>query len=177
MANELYFVPILQEALQDPEPGPALGRALDTIQRLGAQVDYRSGFENFRQFIQEVWSCHDLIGGDQVSELIIELATDASAFDRAQLEAAMKVIDSNPDWKNEYEQLRSQVGLILWEGQLTGRDLLWADAFGPESLELAAETANVQRRPTRRVVLLGGEVILRVFARIEGGEIEVEWVG
>jgi len=222
MANELYFISILQEALRDPEPRRALGRALATIQRLGAQRSYRSGFENFQQFMEEVWSCHDLIRGDRVRELIIELVVDASAFSGEQMQAAMKVIDANPDWRNEYEQLRSQVaeeippavevyrggqrigemnlekvgarrslgqiipgayllrlntGLVLWEGQLTGRDLLWAEAFGPESLDMAAETAEVRRRPTRAVVLLGGEAILRIFAGIEDGAIEVEWVG
>jgi hypothetical protein len=222
MANELYFIPILQKALQDPEPRQALGRAFERILVLGAQTSYRSGLENFRRFMEEVQSCRDLMKDDGVRELILEVVTDAAAFSRAQLDAAMQVIDSNPEWKSEYEQLRHQLaeeipptvqvyrgsqligelvfyehsdsrslghitpgqyllrlstGMVLWEGQLTGRDLLWAEAFGPESLDLAAETAEVPEAPFREIELLDGEVILRVCVGIEDGKIDVEWIG
>ena len=220
MANELYFIPILQEALQGREPPQALGRAFERILVLGAQTSYRSGLENFQRFMEEVQSCRDLMKGDRVRELILELVTEATAFNRAHLDAAMQVIDSDPDWKCEYEQLRRQfaeeisptvevyrshqligelmfdkpgdsrplghitpgqhllrlsTGLVLWEGQLTARDLLWVEAFGPESLELAAKTPEARGQPTRIVAMLDGELILRVFAGIEDGEIEVEW--
>jgi hypothetical protein len=222
MAGELYFIAMLQGALQDPEPRQALGRAFDTIRHLGAQTSYRSGFENFQQFMEEVQSCRDLVKGDGVRELILELVTDAVAFNRGQRDAAMRVIDSNPGWKSEYEQLRSQVaeeisptvevysgnqligemifdklgdsrslgqiapgqyllrlstGLVLWEGQLTSRDLSLVEAFGPESLELAAETAEVPEPPFRQIELRDGEAMLRIFAGPECGRIEVKWVG
>jgi len=117
MANELYFIRILQEALQSPEPEPALGRALDEIERLGAQDAYRSGFENFQQFMEEVWSCHNLMRSDWARELIVELATEGSELGPEQRQAAMKAIDSSPQWQSEYEQLRGQLG------QESGQDL------------------------------------------------------
>jgi hypothetical protein len=225
MANELYFIRILQEALQNPQPRVALDQALAEIGRLGAQEAYRSGWENFQRFMAEVSSCRDLLRSDAVRELIVALATDSPELDPQQRQAALEVIHSNPQWHREYEQMRAQLvpesgrepaaiqvyrdgnrvgemtfvepgasrslgqitpglyllklstGLVLWEGELAGPDLFWAEAFGAENLKLAAETEQVQRQPTGEIELLRGEVILRIFAGLECGDLEVEWIG
>ena len=225
MGNELYFIPIIEQALGDREPRPALRLAFGKIKRLGAHEPYRSGFGNFQQFMEEVRSCRNLARTDHARALIVELATAGSGFSAEQRRAALAFVERNPEWKSEYEQLlgrfgarssheRSPViqvycdgkevgemtfdepgtsrslgdivpgayllklatGLALWEGQLSGRDLLLLEALGPENLKLAAETEPVRRRSTGEIMLLGGEVILRVFAGIECGDMEVEWV-
>ena len=69
---------------------------------------------------------------------------------------------------------RLNIGRVIWQGNLTGKDLIWIEAFGAKRLDLAAETENNKRIPTRKIVLLGGDVVLRTFAGVESGSIEVE---
>lgn len=65
-------------------------------------------------------------------------------------------------------------GLVLWEGELMAQDLIWTVAYGDQDLELAAQTEGERGRPTHRWVLRGQEIVLRTFAGIEGGTIELE---
>lgn len=65
-------------------------------------------------------------------------------------------------------------GRILWEGELSKEDLLWAYAFPGKDLAMAAETEVSQGKPTRTISLLGGEIMLSVFAGLESGQIRME---
>jgi hypothetical protein len=65
-------------------------------------------------------------------------------------------------------------GLVLWEGELAARDLIWTAAYGDRALPLAAQTEGGHRRPTREWVLPGRQMVLRTFAGIEKGTIELE---
>ena len=71
-------------------------------------------------------------------------------------------------------QLRFVTGRVLWEGELTAKDLIWTEAFPDQGLDLAAETEEAKGRPTRQIELWEGEVILRIYAGVESGSIEVE---
>jgi len=70
--------------------------------------------------------------------------------------------------------LKLDIGRVIWKGNLAGKDLIWTEAFGAKRLDLAAETEDVERQPTRKIVLLDEDVVLRTFAGIESGSIEVE---
>lgn len=72
-------------------------------------------------------------------------------------------------------ELVLDTGRVLWEGILTAQDCQWAVAHPGEPLRLAAETAGTPLTPSREIVLLGGELTLRVFPGIEGGRVELEW--
>jgi len=65
-------------------------------------------------------------------------------------------------------------GWVLWRAELTRQDLIWTAAYGARDLKLAAQTAGARRRPTRRWVLPERHLILRTFAGIEQGTIELE---
>jgi hypothetical protein len=68
----------------------------------------------------------------------------------------------------------SNTGRVLWEGDLTAKDLIWTAAYGARNLDLAAQTEDAERPSTHKWVLWGGDVILRTFAGIENGTIEIE---
>ena len=70
--------------------------------------------------------------------------------------------------------LKLNTGRVIWKGNLTGKDLICTEAFGARRLDLAAKTQEIEKQPARKMVLLGGDVILRTFAGIESGSIEVE---
>lgn len=74
----------------------------------------------------------------------------------------------------DYSLRLANTGWVIWEGELTAKELQWAEAYGAKDLDLAAETEVAHRRPTREIVLLDGDVFLRTFAGIESGSIEVE---
>lgn len=70
--------------------------------------------------------------------------------------------------------VRLDIGMTVWEGELTARELLWSEAFGERDLQMAAQTTDLQQQPTREMVLLDGALSIRVFAGIESGSIEIE---
>jgi hypothetical protein len=69
--------------------------------------------------------------------------------------------------------LKLNTGRLIWEEELTERELLWAVAFPREALDLAADTWDIAARATRKIVLLNGELIIRVFPEIESGHLEL----
>ena len=70
--------------------------------------------------------------------------------------------------------LRIDTGLILWEGELTAKDLIWGQAFGGRSLELAAEAGEIQHRPPDTIPVPQAGVTLWLFPGLESGSLEIE---
>ena len=54
MAEKLYFIKLLQQALQQPEPQKALQKAFDKIAALGKQHGYEQGHKQFLHFMSLV---------------------------------------------------------------------------------------------------------------------------
>lgn len=73
-----------------------------------------------------------------------------------------------------YELLLAS-GQVLWEGELTAQDLLLAYARPEEPLRIAADTGSTVERSTREITLLDGEIVVRIFAGLMTGRMEVEW--
>ena len=70
--------------------------------------------------------------------------------------------------------LKMDTGRVLWQEELTERDLVWAAAFQGQALDLAADSGEAPARTTREVSLLNGEVIIRVFPGAESGCLELK---
>jgi hypothetical protein len=70
--------------------------------------------------------------------------------------------------------IRLSNGRVLWEGELTREEVIWTFAFPAKDLAMAAKTEPQQREPTKTVSLLGGELVMYVFAGLEAGEIRIE---
>ncbi|MHC4165378.1 MAG: hypothetical protein ACYSWQ_00270 [Planctomycetota bacterium] len=70
--------------------------------------------------------------------------------------------------------LKLDCGLVIWEGQLSARDLIWTQAYGERCIELAAETTEIGRQPTREIQIPEVAVTLRTFAGLETGSLEIE---
>ena len=69
--------------------------------------------------------------------------------------------------------IRLGTGLLIWSGRLSAQELIWTEAFGRQGLAVAAETGDVPQKPTSQYILLDGEMILRTYAGIEKGSIEL----
>ena len=70
--------------------------------------------------------------------------------------------------------LRLDTGLILWEGELTAKNLIWGQAFGGRSLELAAEAGEIQHRPPDTIPVSQAGVTLWLLPGLESGSLEIE---
>ena len=70
--------------------------------------------------------------------------------------------------------LRLNTGRVLWQEELTERDLIWAAAFPGRDLDLAADTGGLAPPMSREFRLLDGDLIIRVFPGIDSGRLEVE---
>ena len=54
MSNDLYFLPIIADALRQAEPKEALRAAFEEIKALGQHPQYEQGFLQFQRFMAEV---------------------------------------------------------------------------------------------------------------------------
>ena len=226
----LFFVPILAEALRSSSPKEALLEAFQRIQELGQEEKYQEGLSQFEQFMERAtWHqgarAEDVsaAGSDIAYELSVEIASDTFAGEEAEKEAALDLILSRQEWRETYEELceefrklasvempptaivverdggpiaevvlgagrgyignlqpghyvlRTSSGRVIWRGDLTEKELLWTDAYPDRALDLAASTAEDVREPTVENLLLDGEVVLRVFAGIESGGMEISF--
>ena len=70
--------------------------------------------------------------------------------------------------------LKLDTGRIVWEANLTDRELTWAMAFPQKPMKLAADTEQETPPATVEASLLDGDILLRVHPGIENGRIEIE---
>jgi hypothetical protein len=64
-------------------------------------------------------------------------------------------------------------GRVIWQGQLTEKDLIWTEAFPGQPLKLSADTGEAEGEPTQETSIFDGEIALRVYAGPESGRIEI----
>ena len=66
-------------------------------------------------------------------------------------------------------------GQLLWEVTLDEKDLFLTGTDPGKNLPLAADTDEVRRSEARREIsLMDGELVVRVFAGLENGWIEIQ---
>lgn len=116
MNNDLYFIPIIAEALRQKDPEGALRRAFDRIKLLGEQQPYVIGFEQFESFMAVVEAKRStdhtgLSEANMESTFLTDLATDTFEGSEDERQKALSLIRSQPQWRREYDTL---VGEIHW---------------------------------------------------------------
>ena len=230
MSDDLYFMRLIIEAAEDPDPQWALKAAFQQIEQMGREPRYRRGYLQFQSFVEKVvrystprQERRARLEKDLVQALTIEVAAEVLEADPDEERLALKTIRSHPRWLDEYESWHSQfrefprpargatilvvregrpvgtmvlltipgsssigglipggysvvleTGRLLWEGKLTDRDLLWSKAFPGQDLDLAAKTDGFPVEPSKEVLLLDGELILRIVPGVEAGKMELE---
>ena len=226
MNHEMYFIPIIVQALEQQQVRHVLALAFEEIDALGQQPELAHGYTQFRRFMDLIEArCEDELCA-AVRRCMLALATETLRSDAFHGQAALALVTSRPAWRSELERLSDEVrrieqrrvwpklvlsrdgrephvcvlsgkastesvspispgtytlrletGRVLWEVTLREADLVWSQSSRQRPLKLAAETPGAVAQPAREASLLGGELILRVFAGIEAGRIEVEWHG
>lgn len=227
MNDDLYFIPIIAEALLQEKSAEAMEQAFDRIKSLGRQKRYERGYGQFIQFMDITRAHLDKCKAEEpvikaATELMMELVTGTFEGSDEDRQMALGVVQSRPHWYQEYNRLLAEAeslnkrlpgikfslfrgkelfrslvftkipdaktidgisasnyklalatGRLVWEGKLGEHDLIWAKAFEGKPVEMAADTGETKANPTRQVSAFDGDVMIRVFAGLESGRIEV----
>ena len=77
MSNNLYFIPLIARAMQEPHPARALRAAFNEIVRLGCETEYARGYANFEQFMRaaaqrQLANATAAVEAECMSELVAE---------------------------------------------------------------------------------------------------------
>ena len=231
MNKNLYFLPLIADALMQPDLKVALRTAFKRIKELGRLPEYKQGFIQFQHFMVEVkknWGNHSTSDNSDnielriVQDLALQLGTGLWEGDTSEIQAALKLIKAYPRLWEEFNKLCQETsepetthrnieividrdgepfgsiifdvppcikkiktvkpgfhtfqlttGRIIWQGELTEKEIFWGKAFPEQALALAADTGDKTIIMTREIKLMGGELIIRVIPEIENGCIEI----
>ena len=64
-------------------------------------------------------------------------------------------------------------GQVIWEGELTVEDLVWAKAYPDRPFDLAADTTGLKPEPTKEISVFDGEITIQIFPSIESGSMKI----
>jgi len=185
MNEYLFFIPIIQNALEQKAPGQSLRDAFETIHRMGQESRYAKGYQQFVRFMEDVQKSQPMEIAKQLldrfvedfsrplsTELVVEKDQKTFATIAIEQSGGKRIIESI--FPGHY-QIRLDTGLVIWERYLNEQELLWASAFPTKTLKMAADTGEPGSEPTCEFSLMDGALMLRVFAGIESGLLEVQW--
>ena len=150
MSKDLFFLPLIADALQKPDANKALQEALEEIERLGQQPQYKRGFRQFMLFMTEVQqniedrpSLSEDPGFDSLRDLQLQII--AGALEKSSDEqVCLDLINSRPDWKREFDKLRAEAAKAA-PPERAPRIVI--DKNGEEF-----ETISFERRPLIRTI-------------------------
>ena len=115
MTDDLYFLPLLAEALEQKNSKAALREAFIKIQEMGEKSPYKQGFLQFKRFIASVrdfsekpFSLPEDIPPELIRDLLLPLATGLFEGDQKEDQALRDLINSRPAWKEEFENLQAE---------------------------------------------------------------------
>jgi len=110
--NNLYFVRLIAFAFQQPDLKKALKEAFKQIESLGRRPEHKQDYLQFLRFMAEVekncvrvsWELNDFVDA-MVHDLSLQLAMDLFQGDQDETEAALGLINSRPQWYENYGML------------------------------------------------------------------------
>ena len=115
MNDDLYFLPLIADALEQPDPKEALKEAFENIKNLGRQSKFKQGFSQFQRFMNEVksnWEKQPQTSEGMADKLARDLSHQLAAGlledDEKEAKSAMDLIALRPDWKQEFEKLLAE---------------------------------------------------------------------
>jgi len=103
MNENLFFVPIIANALQEPNIEEALRKAFCQIKKMSTEKRYFEGFANFELFMNTAYNRYEITTTDQIHELIVHLGMGMFEGTTQEKETMLDIVASHPEWKVEYE--------------------------------------------------------------------------
>ena len=184
MPDDLFFIPMIAQALRDPDPKAAMIDTFERIRAMGREPRYQRGYQQLIEFMDSAATARLEDAPEEVGALILEeldrpmsaeviierndVVVTSCYFEQGVGAHVVKGIEPG-DYR-----LKLDTGRVLWEGHLSEKDLVWSKAFPGEDLSMAADTEGTPRRLTREFDLLDGMLTLRVYPGVETGSLEIE---
>ena len=197
MNHDLYFIPLVSQALAAPDPKSALPKALAVIEALGQLPEYQNGYAQWKKFFAVLAEGvreqrrNEQGAMDQPAAVRRKKPPEDTTLEEnepIQFTPALEIVVAKDDralatipytgtpTKRRIGnltpgrfQINLDTGRLLWEGDLERKDLIWTEAYPDTALEVAAATEEMPNPPTREWTLLNGTMILRVFPGLESG--------
>ena len=176
MNDDLFFIPLIANALRQEDVPSALREAFRRIQEMGHELRWEAGYRQFLAFMACVRDSQLILDTEEldrppVIEVFVEREGTLVATVTASRRTDRRVVGGIAPG---VYCLKLDTGRVLWEARLLPRDVLWAYAFPGRPLPMAADTGSSTHQPTLEAVLLGGTLRVRVFAGIEEGSSGLE---
>jgi len=188
--QNLYFLRLLQEALEAENPRRALLEAIERIRALGSTPEYQEGYANFLIFVKVVEEA--LATDPEVAEsakylnvlrkeiaqftemglLAVEVFKNGELFGSIICSVRPGPLLLRQITPGLYEISLSN-GRLLWSGQLKDENLRWSLAHPDTEYPAAAMTEPMKTEAAVSELLLGGSVVLEVFPGIESGAMQI----
>jgi hypothetical protein len=110
MNKDLYFLPMIADALKQPDSRVSLRAAIEKTQNLGRQPEYERGFQQFQQLMAQVklnWEKGSQKPEDMALDVIRHLALQVASglLEGDEVKAILDLIRSHPLWQEEFERL------------------------------------------------------------------------
>jgi hypothetical protein len=104
MGENLFFIPIIAQALRGHNVENALRKAFQKIKRMGADERHAEGYRNFELFMEEAYNRYQITATDHVRELIDQLGTGMLEGPIQEKGSLLDIIRSQPEWEAEYKE-------------------------------------------------------------------------
>ncbi|MBK8945374.1 MAG: hypothetical protein IPM32_08905 [Ignavibacteriae bacterium] len=101
--NNLYFIPILINAMEKENQQEAIKKALIEIQNLGKQDSYKEGYQQFNQFLLSGYDQNKNITDSDLRELVVKIVTNEIELSETDRETILNKIKTEN--KLEYEKI------------------------------------------------------------------------
>lgn len=164
MANTLHFFVRIASAFTAPNPRAALRATFRECSGAEGSATGGGSHEAFLRFMAEVQR---------------QLLPDAWILRRPDGSAEVIHISIGAEGtrvtglRPGVYSLHLRTGRLLWEGVLDAKDLRLPERKLFEPLRMAADTESTGQVPTRELSLLGGAIVVRVYAGTASGSLEI----
>ena len=106
MNNDMYFIPLIAEALEQPNRKAALQAAFEKIEALGRLPQYQNGYRQFRIFISEARDHFESMN-DMAGNAAYRLAADVDELSEKEKRILVEFVNLQPEWRERYEIIRN----------------------------------------------------------------------
>ncbi len=113
MNRELYFIPIIARAFEERDTSRALSDAMARILELSRDRAYAQGYSQFTRFMDDVsrrWAegWKEAMEAEAARAMIVALGTETLEGGEAERQAARRMIDARPSWRDELRRFETE---------------------------------------------------------------------
>jgi hypothetical protein len=182
MHDDLFFIAMINAALDQPDRRASLEETFGQIRRMGRKRRYRQGYRQFIHWMQYMAGAHQTVDSmrartlppetvDRPISIELHIERDQALFASARLEMRGRSIihDIAP---GSY-RLRLDTGLTLWEGLISEHGEFGSRPELGRPLRMAAATTS-PAAPRAEIQVFDAELVLRLRPEGSAWSLEID---